>query len=75
MSLKTPEIVADIAQALTELTPEEFRSRYFRIDADDYDAELSEDDLKYTMSWFEGVRELYARAAGEGRYVLFTADQ
>ena len=75
MSLKTPQIVADIAEALGNLTSAEFRSRYFEIDADDYDVDLSEDDLEYTMSWFEGVRDLYSRAASEGRYVLFTADQ
>lgn len=75
MSLKTPEQVRDIADALHALDSDEFRSRYYRIDADDYDADLSDDDLEYTWSWFKGVRDLYSRAAKEGRYVLFTADQ
>ncbi|MEM1438269.1 MAG: YfbM family protein [Pseudomonadota bacterium] len=75
MSLKTPEQVDDIADALGGIDSDEFRSRYYRIDADDYDADLSDDDLEYTWSWFNGIRDLYSRAAEEGRYVLFTADQ
>jgi hypothetical protein len=75
MSLKRPEQVKDIADALSALDSDEFRDRYYRIDQDDYDAELSDDDLEYTWSWFTGIRDLYVRAAKDGRYVLFTADQ
>ncbi len=36
---------------------------------------LTEEDFGYTWEWFQGVRDLYQRAATEGRFVLFTADQ
>jgi hypothetical protein len=75
MSLKTPPQVKDIAGALVLLTKIEFRRMYDLIDAKNYDGELSDEDFDYTWSWFQGVRDLYTRAAAENRYVLFTADQ
>ena len=75
MSLKTPQQVRDIAAALPAITEEEFRRRYFAIDAGSYGSPLSEEDFHYTWDWFQSVRDLYLRAAKEGRSVLFTADQ
>jgi len=75
MSLKSPEQVCDIAAALRAITQEEFRRRYFAIDAERYGTPLDEEDFLYTWTWFQGVRSLYIRAAKEGRFVLFTADQ
>lgn len=75
MSLKTPEQVQAISAALAAVTEEDFRARYDSIDAEDYGFELDDEDFAYTWSWFQGVRDLYRRAAAEGRFVLFTADQ
>lgn len=75
MSLKTPEQVRDIAAALSAITEADFRRRYDAIDAESYGAPLSDEDFRYTWEWFQGVRDLYARAARAGRFVLFTADQ
>lgn len=75
ISLKTPQQVRDIAAALPAITEAEFRRRYFAIDAKNYSTPLSEEDFGYTWDWFQGVRDLYIRAANEGRFVLFTADQ
>lgn len=75
MSLKTPPQVRDIAAALPAITENEFRRRYFAIDAKSYGFPLSDEDFDYTWDWFQGVRDLYTRAAKEGRFVLFTADQ
>jgi hypothetical protein len=75
MSLKTPQQVRDIAAALPAVTEAEFRRRYFAIDPESYGMPLSEEDFEYTWDWFQGVRDLYTRAAQEGRFVLFTADQ
>ena len=75
MSLKTPEQVQAIATALEALTETDFRERYNRIDAKRYGGDLGEEDFEYTWSWFEGVRDLYLRAADQGRFVLFTATQ
>ena len=75
MSLKTPEQVRDIAAALPAITETEFRRRYFAIDTKSYSTPLSDEDFRYTWDWFQSVRDLYTRAAKEGRFVLFTADQ
>jgi hypothetical protein len=75
MSLKTPQQVRDVAAALPAITEADFRRRYFSIDAGSYGSPLSDEDFRYTWDWFQGVRDLYAKAAKEGRFVLFTADQ
>ena len=75
MSLKTPDQVKEISSALDTLTEEEFSRRYYQIDSDSYGLTPSAQDFEYTWEWFQGVRELYRRAAQEGRFVLFTADQ
>jgi hypothetical protein len=75
ISLKTPEQVRDIAAALPAITRDEFRRRYDTIDPGSYGSSLSDDDFDYTWDWFQDVRSLYLRAASEGRFVLFTADQ
>ena len=75
MSLKTPEQVRDIAAALSGITEADFRRRYNAIHAKSYSFPLSDEDFGYTWEWFQGVRDLYIRAAQAGRFVLFTADQ
>jgi hypothetical protein len=75
MSLKSPIQVKDIAVALEPITEEHFRERYNEIPTQEYGGELDDEDFFYTWEWFNDVRELYRRAASEGRYVLFTADQ
>lgn len=75
MSLKSPEQVKDIAAALKTVDLETFSVRYREIDAEDYGFPLTDEDLEYTWEWFQGVRDLYGRAAAANRAVLFTADQ
>lgn len=75
MSLKSLQQVRDIASALPAITEDEFRQRYFAIDVESYDTDLTDEDFEYTWDWFQGVRALYLRAAQEQRYVLFSADQ
>jgi hypothetical protein len=75
MSLKSPEQVRDIAAALPRVTEAEFRRRYFAIDPEVYGCPVNEEDFAYTWDWFQHVRRLYTKAAAEGRYALFTADQ
>jgi hypothetical protein len=75
MSLKTPQQVRDIAAALAAITEADFRRRYDAIDPKSYGSPLSDEDFRYTWDGFQGVRDLYTRAAHAGRYVLFTADQ
>lgn len=73
--LKTPAQVRDIAAAVHALTEQDFRRRYDAIDENSYDGEKNDEDFAYTWDWFQTVRALYRKAAQEGRYVLFTADQ
>src|SRR4051794_10867367 len=54
MSLKTPQQVRDIAAALPAISEEEFRQRYFAIDAKSYGFPLSDEDFRYTWDWFQG---------------------
>ena len=75
MSLKSPEQVRDIATVLPAITEGNFRRRYFAINPDSYDSQLNDEDFGYTWQWFQDVRRLYLKAAGEGLHVLFTADQ
>ncbi len=75
ISLKSPGQVRDIAAALPAITEADFRRRYFAIDERDYDCALDEGDFQYTWGWFQGVRDLYVKAARTGRCVLFSADQ
>lgn len=73
--LKSPAQVRDVAKALPAISEAELRRRYFAIDAQSYGAPLSEADFAYTWEWFKSARDFWLRAADEGRYVLFTADQ
>ena len=75
MSLKTPKQVRDIAAALPGIMEAEFQRRYSAIDAKSYGCPLTDEDFRYTWDWFQGVRDLYTRAARERRFVLFTAGQ
>ena len=75
MVLKTPKQVRDVASALPKITDDDFRRRYYAINAVSYDQPLSEEDFGYTWENFQVVRKFWDKAASEGRYVLFTADQ
>ena len=75
ISLKDPSQVKDIAAALPAITEAEFRTRYFAINRSSYDMHLSEEDFGYSWESFLPIRDLYERAAQEGRSVIFTADQ
>lgn len=75
MSLKTPQQVKILASALPVITKDEFRGRYDKMDEIKYGYPKSDEDFEYTWGWFKDVVVLFQRAAQDGRYVLFTADQ
>lgn len=75
MSLKTPDQVKALAVVLPGITKEEFRAKYDLMDAGKYGFPKSDEDFEYTWEWFTGVVALFQRAAKEGRWVLFSADQ
>lgn len=70
-----PEQVRQIAAALAPIDEAWLRQRYFSLlKADDYDGEIGEQDFGYTWSWFRDVAALFAKAAADGRAVVFTVD-
>jgi hypothetical protein len=75
VSLVLPNEVRDVATALQEITEEWFRSRYASLVPKNYAPEYGPDDLDYTWSNFESVKELYDKALADGRAVVFTVDQ
>jgi hypothetical protein len=75
VSLVSPEKVRAIAQALAAFTEDAFAERYRTIVPRDYALEYGDDDRAYTWEYFQGVRDLYRKAAERGRFMLFTVDQ
>jgi hypothetical protein len=75
VSFVSPEQVRDVASALQGITQEWFAERYRSVVPSDYALEHGNDDLEYTWAWFQGVRDLYAKAAARQRAVVFTVDQ
>jgi hypothetical protein len=75
VSYVAPNEVKDVAAALASLTQEAFRVRYDAIDSDEYDGTHGDEDFKYTWEHFQDLRNLYKKAAAEGRAVVFTVDQ
>lgn len=75
MTLKNPQEVAKIMDALGDVTEHWLRERYFNIPEEDYGVLLSEEDFQYTWEWLANIKDLYAKAAEKGYYVLFSADQ
>jgi len=75
VSLKTPDQVAAIAAAISTMTQEQFRERYFKIDKANYGGDVSEDDFEYVWEYFKDLPEFYTKAAAAKRFVIFTVDQ
>jgi hypothetical protein len=75
MRLKSAEEVQAIARALRDVREDEFRTRYYCIDPDNYGMPLGDEDFRYTWEYFTTMREFFQHAAKAGRCVLFTASQ
>jgi hypothetical protein len=75
VSLVSAHEVKDVATTLANVTEASFGELYRTIVPQDYAPEYGDEDLEYTWSWFERVRDLYTKAAAQDRAVLFTVDQ
>ena len=75
MTLKTPEQVIEISNAIHKISEKEFRDGYDKIDKKDYGFELTEEDFEYTFEWFNNSKDFWKKAADQRRAVIFTADQ
>jgi len=70
-----PGDVRAAADALVEIDRVWMHNSYFALDPADYDEELCDEDFEYTWEWFENVRQLFNKAAADGRSIIFTEDQ
>lgn len=71
------EQVKEVAQAVAHLSEDWFRQRYFslKVRPSSYEGPLDEDDFQYTWTYFELVRDFYARAAVDGRAMTLLVSQ
>jgi hypothetical protein len=75
VALVMPEQVKDVAAAAAPLSEAWLRERYFSLlKPGDYDGEIGEDDFGYTWESFQDIRNLFAKAAKNGRAIIFTTD-
>ena len=72
--LIAPNEVVDIAAALEPIDKKEMRERYFKHCKGAW-PEYGEEDSEYIWEYFNEVRDFFKRMAGNGRTVIFTADQ
>ena len=75
VSLVPDQKVKEVALALAAFTENSLAERYRTIVPHDYAPEYGDDDCAYTWEYFQGVRNLYQKAAERDRFVLFTVDQ
>jgi hypothetical protein len=69
-----PDELADVAAALQGITEGQFAELYWKHCKDAW-PEYGETDLGYSWSYFEAMRDFFARVAPAGRAVVFSADQ
>lgn len=74
VSLKSNDLVKEIAKEISSISKEKLRDLYYRIN-DDYAEELNDEDFEYTWEWFECIKEFYEKVAKTNRDVIFTVDQ
>jgi hypothetical protein len=67
--------VKEVAAAIKDIDREWLRHKYNGIQAESYQAELSDRDFEYTWYWFQLLRDFFQRAAAADRAMLFTVDQ
>lgn len=75
VSYLTADQVRALARTLPALDRSWLRQRYLALDTEDYDGPHGAADFAYTWENFTEVRDLFTRAAGAGRAIVFTADQ
>lgn len=69
-----PAYIAEIVSALDTIDRAEMRERYFRHCSGAW-PEYGEEDFEYTWEYFVLLRDFFHRMAGNGRAIIFTADQ
>jgi len=75
ITLTPRQMVTAVSDALASVTEADIRRGYRSIDPSDYGPEYGDDDLTYTLGWFEELPAFWKKAAATGRSVIFTVDQ
>jgi hypothetical protein len=68
-----PDQVAELASALHGIDEAWFRARFFQLDPKATLYDIDEDEMDYAWGNFSGLPAFFARAAAEGRAVVFSA--
>jgi len=71
----TPEQTAEVAEELDDIDVEWFVGRYKLLPTAGYTGPIDNEDFQYNWEYFTNVRNLYSKAAGDGRGVVFVTDQ
>jgi len=69
-----PHEVTDIVPAMRAIDKDQLREKYFTHCRGAW-PEYGEEDFEYTWEYFELLRDYFSRMAGNGRSIIFTADQ
>lgn len=69
-----PGEVTDLVPALKAISKDRLRTMYFKHCKGAW-PEYGEEDFEYTWEYFEMLRDFFERMAGNGRAIVFTADQ
>jgi len=72
---KSSALVREVAAAIVPISDEAMGARYDGLDPNQYGFPKDENDRTYTVDWFGGVRDFYAKAAEAGRAVVFLVSQ
>ena len=73
MTLIQPEQVKELAVALAAVTENHMRERFFSLDPNHTGYPIDENEFQAAYGNFRGLPPFFARAASEGRAVIFSA--
>jgi hypothetical protein len=74
ITLVRPDQVPAVAEALKKVNKKWLRERFFALDPKACRYPITEEEFAYLLSCFKGLPQLFARAAKEGRAVVFSVD-
>jgi hypothetical protein len=72
--LLTPTEVNQVAEALSRVTEDWMKKKYFEQSFPGYPGEKSQEDWEYTWGSFDGLPQFFANAAARHQHVIFTVD-
>jgi hypothetical protein len=75
INLLSPGDVRVVAATVCPIDKAELRRRYSALDPAQYDGPMTEEDFEYTWENLRDLQSFFAKAAGQGRWVLFSVDQ